>query len=121
MRLVKKQPDEQAASDALLLTAEIIKDVGLSAEYLISTASNDQPARQQLVVTCVGESGVSCCCCYCYAVLPAGVACLPGDFSEIFFHQSAKIIHPLLMLTVSRPSRALCSCSRHQTVPDHTV
>jgi hypothetical protein len=59
MRLVNKQSEEQAASDALLLTAQAIKDVGIKAEYIISTASKAEPSRQQLVVTCVGESGVS--------------------------------------------------------------
>jgi hypothetical protein len=62
MHLVKKQSEEQAASDLLLTTAERIKDIGLAADYTIATASNAQPARRQLVVTCVGESGVSCVC-----------------------------------------------------------
>jgi hypothetical protein len=61
MRLLNKQSQEQAASDALLLTADIVKDIGLAAEYMISTAADAQPARQQLVVTCVGESGMSFC------------------------------------------------------------
>jgi hypothetical protein len=55
---MNKQSREQAASDALLLTAEIVNNIGLAAAYIISTASSAQPARQQLVVTCVGESGV---------------------------------------------------------------
>jgi hypothetical protein len=45
MRLVNTQLGDQAASDALLLTARAIKEIGESAEYMISTASNDQPAR----------------------------------------------------------------------------
>jgi hypothetical protein len=59
MRLVNKHSEEQAASDALLPTA--IKEIALDADYIMSEAVTAQPARQQLVVTCIGESGVSGC------------------------------------------------------------
>jgi hypothetical protein len=59
MRLVNKQSQEQAASDALLLTAETVKDIGLAAADIISTAYKAHPELQQLVVSCAGESGVS--------------------------------------------------------------
>jgi hypothetical protein len=60
MRLVNKQSEEQAASDALLLPAETIQDMGLAAAHMIAIARNAQPEQQQqLVVTCASESGVS--------------------------------------------------------------
>jgi hypothetical protein len=59
MRLVNRQSEEQAASDALLLTAQAVKDMGMAAVVFVATASNAQTARRQQVVTCVGESGVS--------------------------------------------------------------
>jgi hypothetical protein len=61
MRLVNRQSEEQAASDALLLTAQAIKDIGMNAVVFLATATNAQTARRQQVVTCVGESGVSFC------------------------------------------------------------
>jgi hypothetical protein len=59
MRLVNKHSEEQAASDALVSTAQTVKAIGVAAADIISTATTVQPSRQQLVVTCVGESGVS--------------------------------------------------------------
>jgi hypothetical protein len=59
MRLVNKHSEEQAASDALLSTAQTVKAIGVAAADIISTTTTAQPSRQQLVVTCVGESGVS--------------------------------------------------------------